>query len=194
MIRYIVLDTETGGLLPNCSLLTLYLAVLNDKLELEKELDLALIPDDGVYKVEPAGMAVNKIDLVELGNRAITYSQAKAKLAEFISTVYGENPRFDAYPNELKLIPIGHGTKGDLDIVQANLMTKANWEKFCSYRFICTSNSLQFLRFQGKVPRELSGSLTSLAEYFKLEWEGESHTAKADALMTAKVLKELAKL
>ena len=109
MIKYITLDIETGGIGDDKSLLTAYFAILNDSLAIDAELDLRLIPDDGIYHVDPQGLIVNGIDLAKLSREAITYKDAKTKLYNFLNMNYlSGNTRF---------IPLGLGVAAALKAI-----------------------------------------------------------------------------
>jgi len=179
MNTYIALDTETGGVTPETSLLTLFLAVLNENFCVVDELDLKVKPDDGNYVTTARALEINKINLIEHDKVAIPYKEAKTLLYKFIEKNYqGE-----------KLIPVGHGVAFDVRRIYPTLISQGSWENFVSYRVLDTGNAAQFLRAAGLFPRDVSGSLGSLVEYFKLPSKGELHNAKTDVLQTVEVLK-----
>ena len=79
--KYIACDTETGGL--DCnenSLLSFYASFLNENLEQVDELDLLLIPDNGIMRINAEALAYNKMDLQAHIKKAIKYNEAKNKL------------------------------------------------------------------------------------------------------------------
>lgn len=181
MNKYICIDTETGGITPDTSLLTAYFGVFDENFNFVIDLDLALKPDNGIYNVTAEALKINKINLVVHDGIALPYKRAKALLYEFLRQSYqGE-----------KLIPVGHGLNFDLLQVRQNLVSKETWEDFVSYRPLDTRNAAQFLRTVGLFPNDVSGSLGSLVKYFNIESIGELHTAKVDALQTMSVLKKL---
>lgn len=181
MNKYIVIDTETGGVTTDTSLLTTYFGVFDENFQFVTDLDLAVKPDDEIYHVTAEALKINKINLVEHSVYAVPYKRAKAYLYEFLRRNYdGE-----------KLIPVGHGLNFDLLQVWQHLMSKATWEDFVSYRPLDTGNAAQFLRTAGLFPNDVSGSLGSLVKYFNIDSIGELHTAKVDALQTMEVLKKL---
>lgn len=181
MNKYIVIDTETGGITTDTSLLTAYFGIFDENFNFVKDLDLTLKPDDEIYHVTSDALKINKINLVEHSVCAVPYKKAKTYLYEFLQRSYqGE-----------KLIPVGHGLNFDLLRVWQNLISKETWEDFVSYRPLDTGNAAQFLRTVGLFPNDVSGSLGSLIKYFNIESIGELHTAKVDALQTMSVLKGL---
>lgn len=182
---YIVLDCETGGIGLDKSLLTFYFQITDNKFNSIAELDLAMKPDDGIYRITGEAMGINKINLIEHDKIAIPYKQAGTLLYNFLKDNFkGSDDRY---------VPVGHGMSGDLDQIFDKLMKRATWETFCSYRRLDTSVACQFLRSCNLLPDTVSGSLESLKNYFKLP-NGELHNAKYDTITTLEVLKRLIKL
>jgi hypothetical protein len=165
------------------SILSGYFAILDENFNLVEDLALQVKPDDGIYHVTGGAMAVNGINLIEHDKVAITYKAAKPLLYEFL----WRNGRGE------KLTPVGHGVKIDVDWTKEHLISEGSWETFVSYRTLCTSSAAQFLRAQGKIPKEVSGSLGSLASFLGLP-SVQYHDAKNDTMQTVLVLQELLKL
>lgn len=184
MNKYIALDTETGGITLDTSLLTAYFVVLDEKFKVVDELNLVVKPDDGNYVVNAQALNVNKINLVEHDKVALPYKAAKPFLYKFLELNYqGE-----------KLIPIGHGLAFDIVRLKQDLIGQGSWENFVSYRTLDTSIVAQFLRAAGLFPDDVSGSLGSLVSYFKLPPVGDMHDARVDTLQTVSVLQALLNL
>jgi DNA polymerase III alpha subunit (gram-positive type) len=181
MSRYIALDTETGGVTPDTSLLTAYFAVFNVEFDLVDELDLKFKPEDGVYHVTAEALGINQINLIEHDKTAITYKAAKPILYDFLSRNYRGN----------KLTPVGHGIYFDLIRVKSTLISTGAWEGYVSYRTLDTSIVCQFLRAAGLFPDDVSGSLGSLVKYLGLPNQGDLHDAKVDTLQTVSILRQL---
>ena len=156
--RYIVLDTETGGLESNLTLLSVYLLCLNEERVIIDKLELNIKPDDGVYKLTAAAMAVNKINFVEHDKKAIPESQAKKKFIEFLEL------HSNTGKNKLKLV--SHSTTFDLRWLQAKFLTIEEWEIYFNRRPVDTQNASVFLQEAGLLPDTLSCSLVSMADYF----------------------------
>ncbi len=180
---YIVLDTETGGIGLDKSLLTAYFMVCDDQFQKVDDLYLVVKPDDGIYRVNGEAMGINKINLVEHDKVAITYKKAGTALYQFLVKSFAR--KMD------RMIPVGHGMSGDLDHIFDKLMARATWETFVSYRRLDTSIALQFLKSCGVFPETVSGSLESLVEHFGIKRDGELHDAKVDAELTRDVLVKL---
>lgn len=180
-IRYLAVDNETGGF-EGTSLLSTYLCALDADLNSLGSWDCAVCPDDRIYRVEAGGLDVNKIDLVEHDKVALTYSAAGASLRTFLRKMSDDG--------KIKLIPVGHGVTGDMIGLRV-LLSRANLEMYTSYRKLDTAVVAQFLKFCGKLPEDVSGSLESLCQYFEVG-EGEVlHTAHGDVIRTLAVLKAM---
>lgn len=180
-MKYLAIDNETGGIGPETTLLTTYLAVLDANLNIIADLELTLKPDNDLYIVEAGGLRVNKIDIVEHDRTARTYSDGGHVLRDFL-IAHSDN-------GSDKLVPFGHGVQFDI-IGLYKLLKRSNLEQFTSYRKMDTSSMAQFLKFCGKLPASISGSLGSLAAYFGID-AGTAHTAKDDVLTTIAVAKAM---
>lgn len=178
------LDCEMGGRELKYSLLTAYFLVTTDKFEPVATLDLKVKPDDGTYIVSGSGMAVNKINLTEHDKIAIPYKAAKPLLFNFLKTHSASG----------KLIPVGHGVRGDIEHLIDKLISEGSWEQFCTYHFIDTSVVLQFLRLCEKMPVDTDGSVGALADFLGVEYDGKLHDANVDVTVTAGILKRFVEL
>lgn len=187
MEKYIAFDCETGGLDTGVnSLLTAYFVVFDRNFKVLGELDLKIKPDKGGhYVVDAEALAVNKINLIEHEAQAITLSQAKSELYNFLQTHNTDG--------KTKLIPVGHNVYFDEECVITHLISRGNWHKFVSYRRMDTGVILQFLKLAGMLPVNISGSLTSIVEFFNIPKGGDLHNAKTDTVATVKVLRAFLK-
>lgn len=187
MDRYIAFDCETGGLNPDSSLLTVYFVVLDSDLTtILGELDLKVKPNaGGSYKVSGEALGINKINLIEHDKIAITEGEAAQKLYAFLQL---HNPM-----GSHKLIPVGHNVVFDELFIKEHLISSANWGKFVSYRHLDTGGISELLRATGHMPRDVKGSLGSIAEFLNIKFD-DAHTAKGDTLATVKVLRKIIRL
>lgn len=183
---YLVFDVETGGLTEDTSLLTAYFAVFDTKFRKVDELSLSLIPDDGIYKVNPKALAVNYIDLRELGEKAITYKEAKTVLYDFLRSQHSYLTAV-----EDKLTPVGQNIQFDIKRITDNIISEGSWESFVSRRTLDTMVLARFCQLAGKLQGLDSISLSSMVKYFGIEAEGMPHEAKFDALATMEVYRKL---
>lgn len=180
---YLPMDNETGGLAENVSLLSTYLEVVDEKFNVVDALELYTKPNDSVYLVEAGGLEVNKINLIEHDKIAITYSEAGQKLYNFLKK--------NSNDGKIKLIPVGKNVQFDVLGLQRCLLAKKNMEKFVSYRQIDITGYAMGLQIKGKLPDEMSLSLSSLVEYFGIKLEGNAHEAKYDTQVTMAVWRKM---
>lgn len=186
---YLFLDTETGGIGLDKSLLTAFFLATNDKLEPLGELYLYLKPDDGVYKVTSEALGINKINLVEHEKSAVLYKNGGSLLYSFLKQ----------YSNHgaIKLVPVGHNIGFDIAQIQDKLISRPTWENFVSYRKLDTQIVAQFLILCKKLDgSKTTGSLKSLSELFQVSTaeigaEEGFHDARFDTMLTRAVLSHL---
>ncbi len=181
--RYIALDVETGGIGLDKSLLTAYFAVLDSNLNTLDSLDLNIKSE--AYVVTAEALSINKIDLIEHDRIATPKSTAGQLLLGFLKRNSDEGKN--------KLIPVGHGVSFDLTFIWEHLLGRKTFEAYTSYRKLDTAVIAQFLKLTGHVSEGVSGSLTSLAEYYEIFKEGDIqmfHTAKYDTRVTVEILKK----
>lgn len=185
---FLFLDTETGGIgCDQYSLLTAYFYLTDENFEKKSEFPLWVKPDNGIYKVCGEAMEVNKIDLKEHDKIAITYTEAGKALYNWLDVMTngGKN----------KLTVVGHNVAGDRNDIVQTLISRGTWDKFCSYRLRDTQTIACYLIDCGVIPNDVSGSLKSLVEYFKIESIDDAfHDAKYDTLQTVKVYQALVDL
>lgn len=180
-MKYIALDVETGGIGLDKSLLTVYFAICTAELEIIDELSLQIKPKDKIYHVTAEAIEINGINIVNHDRAAKYAKDLKTTVFEFLKK-YGENE---------KLIPVGHGVKFDIQFITEcadPLISKKSWDMFCSYRVIDTASIGQFLKMKSDKYTDVSGSLGSWANYFKID-ASNAHDAKADVIMSIEVLK-----
>lgn len=182
--KYCFLDTETGGIGTEKSLLTAFFLITDDKFNPIDSLELYIKPDDGTYHVDGRALEINKIDLVKHDKVAVTYNKAGTMLYNFLV----KNSSDD------KLIAVGHNVKFDITHVTDKLISDGSWSKFVSYRCLDTCVIAKYLQMVGKLPLDLSISLSSLGEYFGVAIPGQSHNAKYDVEVSVIVLNEMLNL
>jgi len=184
---YLALDCETGGLDSTCSLLTIYLSVLDKNLNEVDSLYLFLKENnDAPYLVEAGGLHVNKINIIEHDKIAMPYSKGGQLLREFIKT--------HSLNGTEKLIPLGHNVHFDIDCIYRKLLNKGNFEQFVSYRVFDTQVYARGLQMKGALPMDMSIALGNLIKFFNVKVHGLQHEAKYDTLATVEVAKHLLKL
>ena len=182
---YLPMDNETGGLGDTVSLLSTYLEVVDENLNTVDSLELYTKPNDGIYMVKASGLDVNKIDLVQHEQVAITYSEAGQKLFNFLKK--------NSQDGKIKLIPVGKNVQFDVAGLQRCLLGKSNMDKFVSYRQLDITSLAMGLQIKGRLPSDMSLSLFSLARYFGVDKAviGNAHEAKYDVKITMLVFSKL---
>jgi DNA polymerase III epsilon subunit-like protein len=180
-MRYLVLDTETGGF-EGTSLLTACFLVTDEAFNELDQLMLKMKPDDGKYIVTGESLRVNGIDLKTHDTEAIPYREAGVKLYDFLNgnSILGSE----------KLIPVGHNVVFDILKIQEFLISKEKWSRFVSYRTLDTATIARACIAAGLLPTSLSGSLSSIAEYFNIDTSA-AHSADGDVAMAVLVLENL---
>lgn len=206
---YIGIDTETGGIGSDTSLLTAYFGLYDKDLELVDDLYLFCKPDDGVYRVTGRAMEINGINLAEHDkvaerNETIKHTGSlKYWLKNHCKHLYLEKTEFDPIcgydvtfeifnpqtrNNTLK--PLGHNVKFDITKVTENIISESDWNAFVSYRVLDTGTIGGFAIEVGLIPPTINASLSSLAEYFGVGKQPETgHEANKDVWMTVAVYK-----
>lgn len=181
---YLATDVETGGIGPEVSLLTAYLAVLDENFEIIGELDLAMRPDNKIYHVTAEALEINGINLIDHDNdeKTISFGKAGELMREFLIN-HSNN-------GALKLVPLGHNVAFDMEKLYDNVLNKKEAQKYVSYRTLDTGSTGRFLIAAGLLPATVSGSLGSYVEHFNVA-KREAHTSRGDTLMTVDVMKAM---
>lgn len=180
---YIGIDNETGGIgADKVSLLSSYFAIYDKDLKLVADLDLYVKPNDGIYKVESRALEINKINLINHDAAALTYSEAGQILVKWLKQ-HSNN-------GAIKLIPIGHNVAFDIAFIHAQLVSRATFEQYTSYRKIDTGAIGQFLKFSGILPDSNLGGLDALADYYGV-FQTAKHTGKGDVETTVEILRRM---
>ena len=177
-------DTETSGLDSSVhSILTIYMCVLDDRLNLVDELDLALKPDSGNLVYDQEALNVNKINLDEhlVSPNTKTYSEA----SELIETFLKKHAN-----GRSKLSPAGHNISFDEDmIIGTKLLSKEKYSKYISHRKLDTSPIVNLFKLVGWFPPEI-GKLETLCKHLGVPLSG-AHNAKVDTLAFVNCLRKI---
>lgn len=179
---YLALDIETGGIGYDKSLLSLFMATLDENYQIKSELELKIKPDNGIYHVTAEAMSINRIDLVEHNKTAVTYKEAGTQVYNFLNAASRLTIK--------QLIPLGHGVAFDCAFLKNTIISEGSWNKFVSYRALDTCSIARFMMLTDKLP-ELSGSLESLVKHFGIKPMGHLHDAKTDVIASIEVFKRL---
>jgi len=179
---YLIVDTETGGIGLDKSLLSVGLIFADDQFNVISKAEYLVKPNDSVYVVEPRAMEINGIDLIKHDKVAKKYKDTGNSLyaSLFLFGDGGKN----------KLVVVGKNVHFDLTHIWDKLISRATWEGFCSYQLLDLSSVWKFLEITGKVPKLQSTSLGAIADHLGVE-KGEAHTALGDCVTTLNCMKEL---
>lgn len=174
---YLTLDGEFSSLDKDGDLLTLYMAIYDEKYLLDS-LDLELMPNNGRITIDPESMSINNIDL--RGWAGIKYKDAGRLVDGFIRKyVFDDsNPKYPVRINN-RLRVIGHGVLGDISKIKEFLISEGRWDDAVERVPIDTLTFAAILRDCGKLNLE-SISLETLTNYFEIKVQN-LHTAKDDA-------------
>lgn len=178
---YLSIDTETGGLTKETSLLTAAFVLYDKNLEELDYLNLELIPDDGIYRATPEALNINKINLTELAKNALRYQQGGSVLYKWL---------FHKAISPKKIVPVGKNIYFDLEKIWDNLLSRKSWESLVSYRTLDVTSVMEYKRIMGELPDTVEGSLQSLLNYLGYKDE-VPHTALGDARLTMLALRGL---
>jgi hypothetical protein len=187
---FLPLDTETGGIGPDVDLLTAHFAVCDAQWNVMDELDLAVKPNEKdetgstLYKVTAGALQVNKINLIEHDKVAISYSEAGARLRDFLWRM-SEN-------GKIKLQPMGKNVAFDVKKITDTILGKKTWNQFVSYRCYDLTPLITYLKRKGKLALDAPESLEGLAKHFGYSFT--AHTAKGDNYAGIEVIKHLERL
>lgn len=176
---YLFLDTETGGLDPvETSLLSLScLLTTKDGEEIVAQ-SWFLKPYDSIYKVTPAAMAINKIDLTDQED-VVNYYQCYEQLAVFLRAAKSEY-----------IIPVGWNLPFDLNFLYEHIVARQDFQKLCnSYKMIDLASVWLYLKAIGKVDSKRD-RLIDAANYFELDTDGV-HDSAFDTKLTKDVFYRL---
>lgn len=190
MNKYIAIDTETGGIGEEADLLTAYFGILDEDFNITAELSIKLRPDteNDFYHVAAKALEINKIDLIKHFKDGKDKSHSGAELRNFlidnVKWIEGKVQR---------LIPIGHNIAFDIRKVSEKLLNKTVLDQYIGYRVLDTGTLGQFFQAAGLIPKEVSAGLGNLLKHYGLEFQGEAHSERADALACVDIIKAMLK-
>lgn len=197
---YLFIDTETGGLTPDRSLLTVSMIPVDKELQIipieyydplqnttshtDAGLYLALKHD--TYVVDKQALAVNKLNVVEHDESAVPLPLAHDLVCSFIRQVLKTVGR-------KYLVPAGHNVAFDVAFLKSQLFTPAEWDEFFTYPFFDTAVTARFLNAAGVIG-STGYSLTALRSKFLEGPYGEAHDAEVDNVMSLMLAQKFASL
>jgi len=186
---YLFVDTETGGLTPQHSLLTVSCIGVDAKFtiipSLDSPLGLYMKIKHEEYALTAGALSVNKINIAEHDADAVPVKQASAMLVAFIEEMIAKS-------GKARLIPAGHNVGFDINFLRAYLLTDAQWDKYFTYPALDTAAVARFLNAAGL---HAGGySLTRLRELYVPHMVGQLHNAKTDNVTTIELANKFASM
>ena len=180
--RLLFIDTETGGLDPDKhSLLSLALVVW-ENMEIVDSQEILI--NDGLLSVTKEALSINRIDIDEHKQSAISSSQAIEKLVPFISK---------HFPEPGKITLAGHNVHFDADFLKVFFSrNNRTFSTYFSHRIIDTSSILYYLYLAEHLKNKAISSDEAFS-HFEIKVEAR-HTALGDALATAELFTKLLQL
>jgi DNA polymerase III alpha subunit (gram-positive type) len=175
---FVFIDTETGGLSPDYSLLTVAAAVTDKEFNILDTLQFSLRPSN-TYVVSPEAMQVNKIDLAQHAGEAIYPDSARLKFENLLTEGLTRT-------GLRRLVPAGHNVGFDLSFLYAQIMPESDFRKYCTYPALDTASVARFLANAGVIKSPCN--LVSLREQFGID-TGTAHSAHSDVLATIQLAK-----
>ena len=186
---YLFMDTETGGLTPQHSLLTVSCIAVDDKFNVvslgDNHPGLYLRIRHDEYALTAGALEVNKINLAEHHQKAMPLDVARDMLRSYLL-------RACQVTNKKRLVPAGHNVAFDVQFIRANLLTNQQWDEFFTYPSLDTAAIARFFNSVGM----LGGggySLTALRNRFLPHLnQSVMHDAETDNLVTIELAKKFA--
>lgn len=181
---YLCIDTETGGLTPDYSLLTVAAIVADEDFNPVRGGNaadtLSLAIRHPKYVVSPEALTVNRIDLIHHSATGVKLEQAQQRFEDFVRQAKDMCGK--------KLIPVGHNLPFDTGFVWEQLLPKDKWSQYCDYHFLDTMVAARFFKAAGVI--QGGCRLDDLREFFQID-TGPAHTALADTKATLAVARAL---
>ena len=175
---FVFIDTETGGLSPDYSLLTVAAATTDQDYNIIDMLTFNLRPP-AQYIVSPEALQINKIDLAKHAEDSIYADSAGLKFEKLLAEAL-------AITGKRRLIPAGHTVNFDLRFVYAQLMPEDKFRQYCTYPALDTASVARFFASSGVIPGPCN--LVALRRHFNIE-SGAAHNAENDVLATIQLAK-----
>lgn len=185
---YMFFDTETGGLTPEFSLLTLSAIATDEQFNIvsvcgyDKGMYVRVKHED--YVVHPKAMEVNGIDLSDNDEHGFSVPETRELLLAFVKEAQRET-------GSKKLIPAGHNFPFDMRFLQAYLIPDSEWRDHFTHPALDTCASARLL----VAAKLIDGGcgLPHLRKLFGIE-TGVEHNAQSDNLASIAVAKKFTEL
>lgn len=186
---YLFIDTETGGLTPQHSLLTVSCIGVDENFNVvpvdDNQRGLYLKIKHEEYALTAGALAVNKIDVTQHHTSGVSLQDAQIALRQFVASVLRKT-------GKKRLVPAGHNVGFDVQFIRANLLTNSEWDEFFTYPALDTAAVARFLTAAGM--HDGGYSLARLRDKFTPHMRGNLHNAETDNLTTIELAKKFVSL
>lgn len=183
---YLSFDCETTGLTKNCNVLTIYFIILDNQLNKIDDLNLNIKHE--YYTIFIKALEINKINLLEHDKNAISITEAKKLLLNFLNKYIKDSNKF---------LIIGHNIKFDINMIINNNILNSNEinQYFQNDCYLDTYEIAKLLKSKNKINKCQSLSLSKLCYYFNIDIiDNNLHNCKYDTLYTIELFKKLVEL
>jgi DNA polymerase III epsilon subunit-like protein len=186
---YLFVDTETGGLTPQHSLLTVSAICVDSNFDIiprdNGEHGIYLKIKHEEYALTAGALSVNKINIADHDASAIPLQEASSQLCSYIEAMIRK-------AGKTRLIPAGHNVAFDVNFLRAYLINDRDWDAYFTYPAFDTAAIARFLHATGKHPGGYS--LLRLRELYVPHMNGQLHNAETDNLTTIELAKKFVAL
>lgn len=183
-MKLIAIDTESGGIEIEYSLLDINLSILDKDCSITDRLSLKVKPDPdksgrSSYVVQGEAMGINKIDLAAHDLEATAYKEAKTIIYRWLEMMHDKH--------KCRFTPMGQMVQRDINLICHYTLNYNSWSNFVERRVIDTITLGLFAKDIGLFPMDQSLSLKNIAAYLGIEVdESLLHTADYDVVLNAK--------
>lgn len=185
---YVFFDTETGGLTPDYSLLTVSAIVADAQLNVVTIQDLCpglyLRLKHANYVTHERALQVNKINLADHDRIGFTVAEASEALDAFLR----EAKRMLGVQ---RFIPAGHNVPFDIRFLQAYLLPEKRWDRFFMNPPLDTCTTARFFNTANRLT--VGCGLEKLRAYFGID-TGVAHNAESDNLASLELARRFIQL
>lgn len=186
---YLFVDTETGGLTPQHSLLTVSGICVDANFDIiprdNGEHGIYLKIKHEEYALTAGALSVNKINIAEHDATAIPINDARDQLRAYIAAMARKS-------GKQRLIPAGHNVAFDINFLRSYLINDRDWDLYFTYPAFDTAAVARFLNAAGTHPGGYS--LARLRELYVPHASGQLHNAETDNLITIELAKKFVAL
>lgn len=180
---YFFIDTETGGLTPDCSLLTFDGTLLDENLNVLESVSYKIKPDDGIYHIQAGALKVNKINIIEHDVGAVPMSEARKQFEHWISMKIAEKYL------QPTIIVAGQNVWYDIEMLKKEFCPE--WSSYFSRRILDLQPISILFKAAGIMPADQRISLSELVKYFNIDVDiNNMHRSDIDVYASIEIFKK----